>query len=208
MTKIDRGRIAAFVLTAIAFLAFCGTPGAGAEESASYDVAGRWLIRGNGFGKKTVSVELKLEGLLDLQTKEIDGKRHISGYDLWMRIDASRLKIKAWQETYREELSIPMPLPELRPTLNSPLILPAVKTREGLIYQVTLTSVTSGTVKIYGTIDLDVVGKTEIDSNSKIWKEGTPPPDIEDLTKGCGVGLGVGPLLLLLPLLLSRARRR
>ena len=44
-----------------------------------------------------------------------------------------------------------------------------------------LTSVTSGKVDIYGTIDLDVIGRTEIQSTSAIWKEGTERPGIEDV---------------------------
>jgi len=66
----------------------------------SYDVAGRWLIEGNGSGKKTISVQLKLDGTLDIQTEVVGEKRCITGYDLWLRIDASRLSIKAWTERY------------------------------------------------------------------------------------------------------------
>ena len=37
-------------------------------------------------------------------------------------------------------------------------------------------AVTSGKVDIYGTIDLDIIGRTRIRSNSAIWKEGTEKP--------------------------------
>lgn len=209
MARIDRCKLAAFALAVVAFWTFWGVPGAGAEEPVSYDVTGRWLMEGEGYGdKNSVRLQLKLDGILDFRTDDIEGRRCITGYDLWIRIDTSRMNVKTWQETYREQLRIPLPLPELRPTLNSPLILPTVKTRDGLIYQVTLTSVTSGTVKIYGNIDIDVLGKTEINSESALWKEGSQKPEVEDLSSGCGVGLGAGPLLLLLPLLLGRARRR
>lgn len=191
-----------------ALLAVCCAVLPAAAEPVSYDVAGRWLIEGNGSGKKAISVQLKLDGTLDIQTGVVEGRRCITGYDLWLRIDASRLNIKAWTERYRETLGVPVPLPDLQPTLNRPFSLPAVRTKEGLTYKVTLTSVTSGKVDIYGTIDLDVVGRTEIRSNSAIWKEGTEKPGLEDMQSGCGLGLGMGTMLLLVPPLLPLVRRR
>ena len=118
------------------------------------------------------------------------------------------MNIKAWTERYSETLRIPVPLPELRPTLSNPFYLPPVKTKEGLTYKVMLTSVTSGKVDIYGTIDLDVIGRTKIQSNSAIWKEGTKKPGLEDMQSGCGLGLGMGTMLLLVPPLLPLVRRR
>ena len=107
----------------------------------SYDIAGRWLIQGEGYGEKRVRVQLALEGTLDIHTAIHEGKRCITGYDLWLRLDASRMNIKAWTERYSETLRVPVPLPELRPTLSNPFYLPPVKTKEGLTYKVMLTSV-------------------------------------------------------------------
>ena len=209
MTRIDRCRITVFALALIAFWAFWGTPDATAEEPVSYDVAGRWLMEGNGYGdKNSVRLRLKLDGTLDLRTGDVGGQRCITGYDLWIRIDTSRVNIRAWQERYREELRVPVPLPELRPTLSSPLVLPTVRTKEGLTYKVTLTSVTSGTVDIYGVIDLDVVGRTEINSEGIVWKEGTEKPEPKDLLSGCRVGAGWGTVFLLLPPMLKLGRKR
>ena len=179
-----------------------------AAQPMSYDVAGRWLIEGNGSGKKTISVQLKLDGTLDIQTEVVGEKRCITGYDLWLRIDASRLSIKAWTERYHETLGVPVSLPEVQPTLGEPFSLPPVKTKEGLTYEVTLTSITSGKVDIYGTVDLDVIGRTRIRSNSVIWKERTEKPRIEDMKSGCGVGPWTGAMLLMVPLFLPLARRR
>ena len=179
-----------------------------AAQPMSYDVAGRWLIEGNGSGKKTISVQLELDGTLDIQTEVVGEKRCITGYDLWLRIDASRLSIKAWTERYHETLGVPVSLPGVQPTLGEPFSLPPVKTKEGLTYEVTLTSITSGKVDIYGTVDLDVIGRTKIRSNSAIWKEGTKKPGLEDMQSGCGLGLGTGTMLLLAPLFLPLARRR
>ena len=190
-------------------VALCGAGEAvAAEESASYDVAGHWLIEGEGYGKKNVRVQLELDGALDIRTGDVGGRRHITGYDLWLRIDATRLNIKAWSERYTETFTNPILLPTLRPTLNEPFALPPVKTKDGLVYEVTLNSVTSGTVKIYGTIDLDTIGATEINSESALWKEGTQKPDIDDLGRGCQVGAGWGSAFLQIPLMLRFGRRR
>ena len=203
------GRIVLLVLLmAVAALHVAVRPAA-AEEPVSYDIAGRWLMQGEGYGdRNSLRLQLRLDGVLDIRTGMVDNRRCVTGYDMWIRIDSTRVRIKTWQERYREELRVPIPLPELRTTLSSPLVLPAVKTREGLIYQVTLTSVTSGTVKIYGNIDLDVVGRTEINSECALWKEGSDKPDIKDLVSGCSVGAGAGSLLLLFPVALRRVRRR
>lgn len=193
------------MLLLAALLSLCCAVLPAAAEPVSYDIAGRWMIEGEGYGEKRVRVQLALDGTLDIQTGVVEGRRCITGYDLWLRIDASRLNIKAWTERYRETLHVPVPLPDLQPTLNKPFSLPAVRTKEGLIYKVTLTSVTSGKVDIYGTIDLDVIGRTEIQSTSAIWKEGTGKPRIDDVQSGCGLGMGA--MLLMVPLLLPLARR-
>lgn len=196
-------------LIAVAWVLFRDVALTVAAESASYDIAGRWVMEGGGFGEKPpVRLRLSLDGDLDIHTGIVGGRRCVTGYDLWIRINTSRLDIKTWSEQHSESLKVPVPLPELRPTLSEPYTLPAVKTKEGLIYQVTLTSVTSGKVKIYGTIDLDVVGSTEINSESTIWKEGTKKPEIEDLVSGCGIGFGAGATLLLIPLFWGLGRKR
>ena len=193
---------------AAALLALCGSIRPAAAEPVSYDIAGRWLMQGEGFGEKSpVRIQLTLDGYLDLHTDVVGGQRCITGYDLWLRIDATRLTIKTWSERYSETLKVPVPLPELRPTLNKPFVLPEVRTKEGLTYKVTLTSVSSGKVDIYGVIDLDVVGSTEINSESIVWKEGTSKPDTKQLLSGCGIGSGAGFLLLLLPLWPGLGRR-
>ena len=199
-------RYGMFLLAALLLVCCAALPAA--AQPVSYDIAGRWLIEGEGFGEKSpVRVQLTLDGALDIQTEVVGEKRCITGYDLWLRVDASRLNIKTWTERYRETLRVPVPLPDLQPTLSEPFSLPPVRTKEGLTYKITLTSVTSGTVDIYGIIDLDVVGATEINSEGVVWKEGTQKPETRDLLSGCRVGTGLGAMLLLVPLLL-RSRRQ
>ena len=197
----------AFLLTA-ALLCLGGAAWAADVGDAPYDVSGQWLMDGIGYGEKAfVRLRLSLDGTLDIYTSAgAEGRRSITGYDIKLRIDTSRADIKTWTDYSEERLHVSIPLPELRPTMNDPFELPPVRTSDGLIYQVTLTSVSSGKVRIYGYIDLDVIGSTEINSESVIWKQGTTKPDQNrDLESGCGLGLG-GALLLPLPLL-RRSRR-
>lgn len=183
----------------------------GSASAFAYDVAGRWEMEGSGYGdKKSVRAELKLEGYLDIHTALYNGRNCVTGFDLKIRIDTTRFNIKTWEKYSSEELLIPVPLPELRPTLNEPFKLPRVKTKDGLIYEVSLESVTAGVVKVYGTIDLDVLGDTEIRSNSVIWKQGTERPDkYENMLSGCQTGAGaLESVLLLVPVLFFALRRK
>ena len=197
MKKISAGSLQRALLCAgllFVFL-FAGALPARAE----YDIAGRWQMQGTGYGDKSgVRTELELRGYLDIRTQIVDGQRCVSGYNMKIRIDASKLNIKVWDKTSTEELRIPVPLPELRPTMSNPFNLPPVKTKDGLIYEVILQSVSSGLVKIYGTLDLDIIGVTKFDSNSVIWKEGTErPADYKDMRSGCSLGgWGMAGLLL------------
>jgi hypothetical protein len=156
---------------------------------ADYDVGGRWLLEGGGFAQKDIlRVELTDEGVLDIQTQVEDGVRYVLGYSVDLWLDASKLGINAWEYSKTVSLQPPIPIPELDPTLNDPFELPPV-TVEKMTYKVAFTSTTSGTVYIYGNLDIDVVGEVEIDSASAIWKEGTEKPDIPEMTSGCNTGI-------------------
>ena len=169
--------------------------------AAAWDAGGRWLIEGTGYGEKSpVRLRLALNGYMDVKTATSGDVRFITGYDLNMRLDTSRAGVKTWTEEIHETLHVPVPLPSLAPTVNEPFRLPDVRA-DGLTYAVTLTSATSGTVDIYGTIDLDVLGRTEVNSKSAVWKEGTRRPDLDDdLNSGCSAGTPVLALALLAPL--------
>jgi hypothetical protein len=146
-------------------------------------------MEGGGFAEKGfVRSELTLDGTLDIQTQTENDDRYFLGFSLAMRLDASRLNINTWKYSKVVVLDIPVKLPELSPTTNEPFELPPVPV-DDLVCEVTFTSTTSGTVKIYGYIDVDVVGRVEIDSESAIWKEGSQKPDIPDKTSGCNAGL-------------------
>ncbi|MDR1978182.1 MAG: hypothetical protein LBQ42_05560 [Synergistaceae bacterium] len=156
---------------------------------AEYDVSGLWLLEGSGYAEKSpVRSELTDTGTLDIKTETKDGVQYIVGYSLELRLDASRFNINAWKDSKIVLLDIPVVVPELNPTTNRPFELPPV-TIDGLTYEVTFTTTTSGTVKIYGYIDVDVVGSVEINSISVIWKSGTSKPDVPQMTSGCDSGM-------------------
>ena len=160
MSAIKRkiGPLALALSLAVALLAL--------PAAAAWDAGGRWLIKGTGYGEKSsVRLRLALNGYMDIKTATSGDVRFMTGYDLNMRLDTSQVGVKTWTEEIHETLRVPVLLPSLDPTVNEPFRLPAVRA-EGLTYVVTLTSATSGTVDIYGTIDLDVLGRTEVNSKS------------------------------------------
>ena len=192
-----------FLLAVVVLLV---TPGAALAE---YDIGGWWLLEGSGYAEKGfVRAELTDSGTLNIQTQTEDGVRYVLGYSLDLRLDASRLNINAWKYSKIVLLDVPVPLPELNPTTNNPFELPPV-TVDGLTYEVTFTSTTSGTVKLYGYLDIDVVGNIGVDSISAIWKSGTAKPDIDDMTSGCNWGVPwAASLLPLLAMKLGKKVKR
>ena len=193
-------------------------------NAEDYDISGNWLVHGEGFVEKSfVRSSLELNGNMTLTTRTlreisrdiqaliIDNEtvtdlsnelldsdmRALTEYNIHIRLDATTLDIKAWEEYLLNGIKIPVLLPEMRPTNNNPFILPAV-TYDGLTYQVTFTSINSGTVKITGYIDVDLVGSCEVNSDSSIWKEGTNEPARSSSKSGCNSGMGIFACVLLL----------
>ena len=193
-------------------------------NAEDYDISGNWLVHGEGFVEKSfVRSSLELEGNMTLTTRTlreisrdiqaliIDNEtvtnlsnelldsdmKALTDYNIHIRLDATELNIKAWEEYLLNGIKIPVLLPEMRPTNNNPFTLPAV-TYEGLTYQVTFTSIDSGTVKITGYIDVDLVGDCEVNSDSSIWREGTSEPARSSSSSGCNSGMGIFAFALLL----------
>lgn len=170
---------------------------------AEYDVGGRWLLEGTGYAEKDIlRVELEDEGYLDIDTETKDGVQYLTGYDVKVTLDASKMGINAWEYANTVTLQTPVKIPELDPTtddFDGPFELPPVSV-DGMTYQVTLKSITSGTIAIYGDLNVDTVGTVEINSESAIWKEGTEKPDIPDMRSGCNAGMASVFLLTLIPL--------
>lgn len=152
------------------------------------DIAGKWKLQGSGFAEKGVlRVELRDEGSLNILVDSTDGVRRITGYDLYVVLNASRLGINAWERRDKIVLDSPVRLPDTDLNGDFELQLPPV-TIDGLTYKVRFTSKVSGIIDIYGTVDIDTVGRVGINSESAIWKDGTPQPDIADKSSGCNSG--------------------
>lgn len=183
-----------------------------------YDIAGQWNLKGSGHvDKGVVRSSLALNGKLNIYTAStpeilanttsrdlvdenlLSGDlRFITGYDIYLRIDATTLGIKVYDDNIPNGIRIPVPLPEMRPTVNEPYSLPPV-TYDNLTYTVKFTSIYSGTVEIRGVIDdIDVINSVELDSECITWKEGTPEPHIdEEKDSGCNSGIGIISLALI-----------
>lgn len=176
------------------------------SEAASWDMAGRWLIEGTGYGEYSpVRLTLNLDGYMDAKTALSGDIRYLTGYDLDLRLDVSGMSVETWREQRSETFREPVPLPEMNPTLSQPFTLPEFWI-DDLRVKIELRSESSGKVDIYGTIDLDVIGRTEVNSVSAFWREGTEKPDVDDLDSGCASFMSA---LALLPVVfLIKHRRR
>ncbi len=180
-----------------------------------YDISGFWYIEGDGFVEKEfVRVSLELDGYMllttastqeilddavsrDLVRQEYADRadilsgdvRFLTGYDIDLTITATNLNIRAWSDHIPNGIRIPVPLPTQIPSASYPYELPVQPRVDGLTCKITLTSATSGIVKITGYIDLDVVGETEINSECLIWKRGTTKPQSDgESSSGCDTG--------------------
>ena len=202
MVLATRRRV--FCLSVLA-LACLLAPGACFADGVSWNVSGRWLLDGDGFAEKSfVRVSLHAEGDAELYTVVSGDLWYISGYIADVRLTASSLGINTWSDHMEETFSDRIPLPaDLNPSVDDPFELPPVTTENGLTYKVTLTSRTGGKVAISGTTDMGSAGSVTVDSDSAIWKEGTPKPDIDtNKDSGCAAGQpGMAGLLVLLPFL-------
>ncbi|MDR1378097.1 MAG: hypothetical protein LBJ36_03505 [Synergistaceae bacterium] len=176
----------------IALLFLFLAPGSVLADYDIYDISGPWFIEGGGFVEKGIArVEMTLDGTLDMRTQIESGDQYFLGFSLAMQLNASKLNINAWRYSKVVILNTPVKVPELAPTMSNSFKLPPVSV-DGLVYEVTFTSTTSGIVKISGYIDVDIVGQVEISSESAIWKKNSPKPDISNKASGCNSGFWEG----------------
>ena len=173
-------------------------------DSESFDVAGTWLIKGVGHVDKSfVRSSLELSGYMNLKTENSDilseDIRCLTSYDIYLRIDATTLNIKVYDKHIENSIKTAVPIPSRIPTTAYPIELPTV-TYDDLTYAATLTGSNSGTVTITGVIkDVDVIGDLDLDSDCKIWRAGTPEPEIDTgKSSGCNSGFGIIAMILTL----------
>lgn len=178
-------------------------------QASDYRIGGTWLTEGGGFIEKGIArVALTDSGWLKVITTYEDGVETITGYEVYGKLDASRLDINAW--SYRNDITLgtPIPVKDFNPSMSEPFKLPPITVDE-LTYTLELTSVNSGTLKLRGYVDIDVVGRCEVNADNAIWKEGTPKPDIPDSESGCNAGAALPAMTLLLGLstLIAKGRQ-
>ena len=141
--------------------------------------------------------------------------RFVTGHVINLEITATGLDIRAWSDRIdNSRLSIPVPLPYLSPSNDNPFTLPKVthtQSDSNLEYTVTLTSIYSGTVRIHGWFELDIVGDVDLDSLCKIWKFGTEEPAApggDNKSSGCNSsGLGFMSMLIILAIFVVKGVR-
>ena len=195
-----RGVFAPFLVCALIFSS--EAPG------EAYAVGGRWLFDGEGFIEKSLlRVSLSANGTLDIKSSSEDGAETISGYEVWGELNASRLGINAWSYHGVHSLDWPVPVGEFNPTLSEPYTLPSFSI-DKLTYTVEFTSVNSGTIKIRGFVDIDMVGECEVNADCALWRQGTKMPETPDTGSGCKTGSGAAFAAALAAFMAAKAKRR
>lgn len=176
-------------------------------DSESFDASGKWLIKGVGHVDKSfVRSSLEIEGYINLHTSSGENVNIFESYDAYLRIDATTLGIKVYDEYASEKLNDPVPIPTRIPTASYPIELPTI-TYDGLTYDATITGSNSGTLTIQGVIrDVSIIGDLELDSDCKIWRAGTTEPEI-DTGKSSGCNSGLGTMMLAFMILLGVRKR-
>ena len=184
---------------------------------------GLWYIKGQGFGEYSpIRLQLSLNGNIDIETSSLkdistdayiksgdevvpldlenspyldEDMKALTGYKMYLRLNLTGAGFKAWDEDFPNGIRVPVLLPNMRPSVDDPFVLPAV-TYDNLTYQVSFTSPTSGKVRITGYTDVDNIGRCEINADCAIWRDGYPEPELESETKsGCNSGMSALMLL-------------
>ena len=196
-----------------------------ADEYDETIIPGLWNIKGQGFGEYSpIRLQLSLTGNMDIttaklseisadnlyiksgdETIELDLSSHpemadmkaLTSYEVYLRLELTGAGFKAWEETFPNGIRIPVLLPNMRPTVNDPFVLPGI-THDNITYQMSFTSPTSGKVRINGFTEVEHLGNCEINADCAIWRNGYPEPDLEEETSsGCNSGVSASMLLLL-----------
>ncbi|MBQ7220616.1 MAG: hypothetical protein IJS28_06510 [Synergistaceae bacterium] len=195
-----------------------------ADEYDETILPGLWHIKGRGFGEYSpVRLQLSLTGNMDVTTAKLSeisadnqyiksgdetipldlennpqlaDMKALTGYKIYMRLNLTGAGFKAWDEDFPNGIRIPVLLPNMRPTVNDPFVLPGI-TYDNLTYQLSFTSPTSGKVRINGYTEVEHLGNCEINADCAIWRDGYPEPSLEEETKsGCDSGMSALMLLL------------
>ena len=205
------------ILLAILISTFL-TPSLNASDYVDTILPGKWNVEGTSFIEKgIVRLSIKVEGTANQTTDELknlaenidkiidnneekarniinENRRVLTGCELDLRLyifDKAGFDIKAWNEYIENAVKIPVLLPEMRPTISDPFILPSV-TYNNLNYTLTFESESSGKLRVKGYVDVDTVGTCEINADCALWRDGTTKPELDkETSSGCNSGYGI-----------------
>jgi len=227
MKKIIRKFLFAFLILIAASPVF-------ASEYIDSILPGKWNIEGTSFVEKDfVRISFKAEGEVNQITdvlKNLDAslntiiennqsvarnvinenRKVLTSCDINLNLyifDKAGFDIRVWNGSIENAIGTPILLPEARPTLSNPFVLPTVKIQD-LNLTVTFTSESSGKLRIKGYADLDTIGVCEINADCALWKDGTARPELEkETSSGCNFGIGIFAAFAALLLFLGRDRK-
>ncbi|MBR6900465.1 MAG: hypothetical protein IKN30_00185, partial [Synergistaceae bacterium] len=205
-----------------------------ASEYTDTILPGKWNIEGTSFIEKgIIRLSVKIDGEVN-QTTEIlknlnasvdkiiennqekarnlinEERKVLNGCEVNLRLyifDKAGFDIKVWDHYIPNAVQIPVLLPEMRPTINKPFVLPSI-TKDNITYTITFTSETSGKLRAKGYVDVDAVGTCEINADCALWRDGTTKPETEKETKsGCN-SLGIfSAFIVLLMMMIGRGTK-
>ncbi|MBQ7558906.1 MAG: hypothetical protein IJT20_01480 [Synergistaceae bacterium] len=204
-----------------------------ASEYTDTILPGKWNVEGTSFIEKSfVRLSLKIEGEVYQTTDFLknlnasidrviennqekarslvdEDRKVLNGCEINLRLyilDNTGFDIKVWNHYIPNAVQIPILLPEMRPTINEPFVLPSV-TKDNVTYTITFTSETSGKLRAKGYVDVSTVGTCEINADCALWRDGTTKPDTEKETKsGCNSGLGIFSAFIILIAIVMNGR--
>lgn len=223
-----------FVFLILVFILLCYS--VHASEYIDTVLPGKWNIYGTSFVEKDfVRISFKAEGEMNLLTDVLknlnasldtiidnnqkvsrnvinENRKVLTSCDINLKLyifDKAGFDIRVWDDYIDNAIGIPVLLPEARPTINNPFVLPTVRLQD-LNLTVTFTSESSGKLRVKGYADLDTVGVCEINADCALWKDGTERPSLEkETSSGCNAtGLGILVLFIALRLLVIFERGR
>ena len=190
-----------------------------ASEYIDSVLPGKWNVEGTSFIEKgIVRLSISIEGEVN-QTVDVlknlsasvdkiiddneekarniinENRKVLTGCSVYLKLyifDKTGFDIKAWDEYIDNAVKIPVLLPEMRPTISDPFVLPTV-TYDNLSYTLTFESESSGKLRVRGYVDVDTVGTCEINADCALWKDGTEKPSLDkETSSGCNnSGLGI-----------------
>ena len=188
---------------------------AAASEYINSILPGLWNIEGTSFVEKDfVRISFEIEGEMNQEVDELknldenvdkildnneevsrgivnEDRKVLTSCSINLKIyafDKAGFDIKVWDKKVDNVVQIPVLLPEARPTLSNPFVLPTIKI-DDLNLTVIFTSESSGKLRVQGYVYVDNVGTCEINADCALWRDGTEKPKLEEETSsGCNSG--------------------